>query len=597
MTEYGRGSGPAPWHPEDPLYGDQGWTGHQTPDSGNAPYPAEQAQQAQQLYEGGQQDPYQQQYAAGQPYGNHSYGEQQYGNQPQPDQLQAQQQQQQAQQQAQPQQQYAEQQQDPYQQQYAEHQYAAAGGWDAAQQTGLPYDPAAQSAQYQGETPDPYGTPEAYPPPEPPARRSAKSEPAAGAESGSESEHDWDAEPEAEKHPFFTGDDAPDAEPEPGGSRRSGGGGGGKEGRGGGRSKKQKKGRNGIACLVVATVLVGGLGGVTYFGYQFWQGKFGAAPDYTGEGSGTVQVEIPQDSGGFVIGQLLKKKGVVKSVDAFVSAQGNNPQGKSIQAGVYTMKKEMSAASAVKLMLSPSSRNSLVIPEGKRNVWVYEQIDAKLGLESGTTKKVAQDQAKNLGLPDWAMGHPNLKDPLEGFLFPASYPVAKGTKPEKVLRKMVSRANQEYSRLGLEEEAKKLKLEGPWQLITVASLVQAEGKTDDDFRKMAEVVYNRLKPDNTETNRKIQFDSAFNYLRGQSEIKISESEINSNPDLYNTYYHEGLTPGPIGNPGMEALEATLKPTEDGWMYFVATDGMNKTEFAKNHDDFEELKDKFNDAVG
>ncbi|MCZ9343684.1 endolytic transglycosylase MltG, partial [Streptomyces sp. TRM76130] len=140
-------------------------------------------------------------------------------------------------------------------------------------------------------------------------------------------------------------------------------------------------------------------------------------------------------------------------------------------------------------------------------------------------------------------------------------------------------------------------LDGPWQLVTVASLVQAEGKTHDDFRKMAEVVYNRLKPTNYETNQKLQFDSTFNYLMGQSEIHISESEINSNPDPYNTYYHKGLPPGPIDNPGAEALEATLEPTDDGWIYFVATDGVSNTEFARTNAEFEKLKDEFNANTG
>ncbi|MER5771795.1 endolytic transglycosylase MltG [Streptomyces sp. NPDC001985] len=597
MTEYGRGPGPAPWHPEDPLYGDQGWTGHQDPAQRTAPYGAEQQhqpQQPQQSYESGYQQQYPRQdgqgygeqgYPAGQHQDGHSYGEQQYAAPGQ----------------------YPDQQQYPNPQQpYQDHSYAeqqqqyAAGAWDAGQQTRMAYDPAQAAEPYAGQTPDLYGTPDAYPPPEPPGRRAPKApEPGPGAE------HDWDADPGEESHPFFTGDSgAPDdagdsaAGPEPAGSRRGRAGGGGDAGDGrGGRTRKPKKGRNGVACLVVATVLVGGLGGVSYFGYQFWQGQFGPAPDYSGAGAGSVQVEIPPDSGGAAIGRVLKKAGVVKSVDAFVSAQSNNPQGNSIQAGVYTLKKNMSAASAVKLMLSPTSRNALIIPEGKRNTWVYEKIDDRLQLESGTTAKVAEEQAKNLGLPEWATGHPNLKDPLEGFLFPASYPVAKGTKPEAVLRKMVARATQEYGKLDLDAQAKKLDLEGPWQVITVASLVQAEGKTHDDFRKMAEVIYNRLKPDNTETNRELQFDSAFNYLRGQSEIKISESEINTNMDVYNTYTNTGLTPGPIGNPGIEALEASLDPTSDGWMYFVATDGMNKTEFARNHDEFEVLKEKFNDAVG
>jgi UPF0755 protein len=131
----------------------------------------------------------------------------------------------------------------------------------------------------------------------------------------------------------------------------------------------------------------------------------------------------------------------------------------------------------------------------------------------------------------------------------------------------------------------------------VGSLVQAEGKTHDDFRKMAEVVYNRLKPTNTETNQLLQFDSTFNYLKGESNINISESEINSNQHPYNTYTQKGLPPGPIGNPGDDALKAALNPTKDGWIYFVATDGVKNTEFAKTNAEFLRLKKKFDESVG
>ncbi len=76
----------------------------------------------------------------------------------------------------------------------------------------------------------------------------------------------------------------------------------------------------------------------------------------------------------------------------------------------------------------------------------------------------------------------------------------------------------------------------------------AEGKTHDDFRRMSEVIYNRLKPTNTETNQELQFDSTFNYLKGQSKIRISESEINSNPDPYNTYTNRACRPDPSATP-------------------------------------------------
>lgn len=355
---------------------------------------------------------------------------------------------------------------------------------------------------------------------------------------------DWDPEVQPEEtHPFFTGVDDGDAkdddydDDDSRDSRR----GGGDERRGKG---KKKKGRSGCACLVISLVLVGGVGGVGYFGYSYYQDKFGPAEDYAGSGSGTVEIEIPKGSYGYDIANILKKQGVVKSVDAFVSAQSEDPKGKSIQAGVYLLHEKMAASEALKMMLDPKSQNLLVIPEGSRNAAVYAMIDKKLSLKQGTTEGIAKSKKSDLGLPGWASKSKDLKDPLEGFLYPAAYPVTKETKPEAILEKMVSRSSEEYDKLDLAGAAKKHNLDGPWQMLTAASLVQAEGKTHDDFRKMAEVIYNRLKPTNTETNQYLQFDSSFNYLNKQSKIDITLDEIRKNKDPYNTYTRKGLTPGP-----------------------------------------------------
>ncbi|MEU6876853.1 endolytic transglycosylase MltG [Streptomyces sp. NPDC046712] len=565
MTEYGRGSGSEPWHPADPLYGEQGWGGQQQ-------YP-QQAQYGQDQYAQDQ-------------YGQNAYGQDPYGQgQPQGYDPQYQQ----PQQPHQPQQYNDPQYNDPQyndpqyndpsyggQQGYPGQGYDTPGypaqqydtGWETGQ-AAMPYG-TTPADPYGGQNPDLYGTPEAYPPPQPPGRRQAPPEPAV----------DWEAEPEEERHPFFTGEDGADDDydddPSEDGSSR-----GGRDRRGG---KGKKKGKNGVACLVVALVLAGGVGGVGYFGYQFWQGQFGAAPDYAGEGSGEVQVEIPKGAGGYEIANILKKAGVVKSVDAFVSAQGKNPKGNTIQAGAYTLRKEMSAASAVSLMLSPASQANLIIPEGKRNTWVYEQIDKKLDLKAGTTQDVAKAKANDLGLPDWAKNHKDVKDPLEGFLFPASYPASKGNKPEDVLRKMVSRANQEYGKLDLEAKAQQLGLEGPWQLITVASLVQVEGKYKHDFDKVSRVVYNRLKPNNVETVGRLEFDSTVNYLKGQSTLDVGTVEdLRKIDDPYNTYDVKGLIPGPISNPGAEALKSALNPADGPWYYFVSINE-NKTVFSVTNEE-------------
>ncbi|MFJ9625197.1 endolytic transglycosylase MltG [Streptomyces sp. NPDC101181] len=569
MTEYGRGPGSEPWHPEDPLYGDQGWGGRQA-DHGQSQYGDQQ--------QSSPQDPYAQQY---QQYPHQQYDQhQQYA-----------------------QQQYGTPQHDPYAQQQGS-QPGYDGGWDTGGQASMPYgdhpqDPYAQQqpSGYDASH-DYYGTPEAYPPPQPPGRREAA--PGPHQQQGAA---DWDpGEQHEETHPFFTGADEPasrrprddDDEPDDDGSRaarrdRDGG-----ERRGG--KGKKKKNRSGCACLVLSVVLVGGLGGVSYVGYTFWKKQFGAPADYAGDGSGTqVEVEIPEGAFGYDIANILRKKGVIKSSDAFVAAQNDNPKGKTLQAGVYLLNKEMSAASAIALMLDPKSQNAFVIPEGTRNVTVYTNIDKRLGLEEGTTAKAAKTNAESLGLPEWAEDNPEVKDPLEGFLYPAAYPVAKGSKPEDALKRMVARANKEYQKLDLEESARKLGLKNPWELITVASLVQVEGKYKHDFDKVARVVYNRLKPGNMETVGRLEFDSTVNYIKGQSTLDIGAvDDLRKIDDPYNTYKIIGLPSGPISNPGADALHSAMNPAPGPWYYFVSINE-DKTVFAETNEEHERNRREYEEG--
>ncbi|WP_103516287.1 endolytic transglycosylase MltG [Streptomyces sp. SM10] len=615
MTEYGRGSGSEPWHPEDPLYGDQGWGGQQAAhgqDQGQydgrqqQPYAqdpyAQQHQQDPYAQQGYQQDPYQQQHQQD-PYAQQGYQQAPYQQQRRQDPYQQQHPQDPYQQapHGAPQDPYAQQPQQPQQP------HPDNGGWDTGQQAAMPYG-AQQQPSYgndaggYGEQADPYGTPEAYPPPQPPSHREqAPQQPQQQSEQPQQGQ-DWDPDaPQEETHPFFTGADEPaddrgsrsrsrsredDAyEDDPRESGRDGG-----ERRG----KGKRKSRNGCACLGVAAVLVGGLGGVTYFGYSYYQNQFGEAPDYTGSGTGSVEVEIPEGAYGNEIASILKKAGVVKSSDAFISAQKGNPKGESLQAGVYLLKKEMSADSAVTLMLDPKSQNALIIPEGRTNREIYALIDKRIGAKDGSTAKVAKAEAKNFDLPDWAEGGPDIKDPLEGFLYPAAYPVSKGAKPEDVLKKMVARANKEYGDVDLEATAKKLGLDGPWQLVTVASLVQAEGKYKHDFDKVARVVYNRLKPDNTQTYGLLDFDSTVNYMRKESTLDIGAvDDIRKIDDPYNTYHIKGLPAGPINNPGAVALNSAANPASGPWYYFVSVTE-DKTVFAVTNEEHERNRKKYED---
>ncbi|UQI44560.1 endolytic transglycosylase MltG [Streptomyces sp. HU2014] len=527
MTEYGRDSGSHPWHPGDPLYGDQG-------------------------YGGQQQHPQSQQQS--------SYGQQQYDW-------------------------------DPSQ---------TAGGQYGHQQPGDPQQYGRSAGGYAGGGPDYYAQQDASYPPHPQPQQPGQQQ---GYEQQGQQGYEqqgapepepalrWNSEPDEEKISLF--DDEPAAPVKPAGGSGDADDEPREESRRDRRGKKPKKNkrRSGTACLLVAVVLVGVVGGGGYLAYDYWQSHFGAAPDYEGEGTGQVQVEIPKGAGLGQMGEVLQKAGVVKSVGAFTEAAGKNPKGGAIQPGTYSLHKEMSGKAAVEMMTNAA--NFLVIAEGRRAVQIYAAIDQKLGLQAGTTKGVAKSEAKNLGLPDWANSDPKIEDPLEGFLFPSQYSAGKGTKPEAVLKQMVARAKENYAKQDLEGKARELGLKSPLQLITVASLVNAEGKTHDDFRKMSRVIYNRLKPSNTQTNGKLEFDSTYNYATNQSKLNMSQSAMRALDHPYNTYFakNKGLPPGPIGNPGEEALKAAMDPEAGDWYYFVSLDGKTTT-FTTTYAEHQKLADEF-----
>ncbi|MEU8775722.1 endolytic transglycosylase MltG [Streptomyces sp. NPDC048606] len=581
MTEYGRGGGSEPWHPADPLYGDQGWTASQT-QQGQVPYgvdPQQQYPQEPQYQQYPEQQYAQQQYV--QQHQQHpqypgqypQYVEQQQGYAPQ-----------QTHAQPQPQQPMYDGQGWDTGQGHVQGQGQGQGPYMVADVQTDPYagtDPYAQQAvgAYPADTPDLYTTEDAYPPPTPPGLRHLETE----------------AEPEAEPESLD-----PD-EAEEAALAAAGGGSGDEDGPGrrggrGGRSGRSKGGkgkqRSGAACLIAALVIVGVVGGGGYYGYGYLKARFGAAEDFAGSGSEeTVDVQIPTGAGLGQMGRILKEAGVVASAQAFVDAATATGKGKTIQPGVYPLHKRMSAAAAVALMLDPSKLHVLIVPEGRRNVEIYDLIDKKLEKPAGTTRDIALREGRNLGLPAWVGNDPKLIDPLEGFLFPARYDLGKDVTPESLLKQMVQRASGKYAELGIEAKAKELGLENPLQVVTVASLVNAEGKDHDDFRKMSEVVYNRLKKTNTVTNQKLEFDSTYNYVKGTNNLNFSLKEARVFDNPYNTHFVKGLPPGPIGNPGTDALTATLNPDHGGWMFFVSVDG-NKTTFTKTYEEHQKLADEF-----
>ena len=319
------------------------------------------------------------------------------------------------------------------------------------------------------------------------------------------------------------------------------------------RTGRGRRKRSPLAVLVSLLVLGGLIVGIVVGGQKLLTLINPASRDYTGQGTGEVQIRVQDGDTLSDIGRTLVDADVVASVGPFVSAAEANEKSVGIQPGTYDMRLQMSGQAALDRMLDPEARllSRVTLPEGLTVASTLARLAEETGRPIEELQAAAADTAA-LGLPAYANGS------LEGFLFPATYDVEPDTTPTEILRTMVARAVQALDELQI-PDADRL------TVLTKASIVQAEAGSVDDMGKVARVLENRLAD-----GMPLQLDTTVNYANGKSGITTTPAD-RQNPSPYNTYLHPGLTPGPISNPGEEALRAVLSPTPGDWRYFVVVD--------------------------
>lgn len=348
-----------------------------------------------------------------------------------------------------------------------------------------------------------------------------------------------------------------------------------------GGSRKKGRGLPGcLAVLVAALVLVVGFYLAVTKGADMLKGMMAAPGDYPGPGRGKVVFEVQDGDSIAQIGRNLKARGVVKSVGAFTGAAGDEPRATGIQVGFYELKKEMKAEDALAILIEPDNlvQNTVTIPEGLRVTDVLDILAEQTDFDRAAYEKALRQPAK-LGLPAYAKGNP------EGYLFPATYTIGPKDTPATILTMMVTKWRSVAEDAGLEAGAKALGYT-PHELMTVAALVEAEGR-GDDMPKIARVIYNRLENVGTAgTTGKLEIDATVNYALGRNlGVALSEEDL-AVDSPYNTRLYPGLPPGPIEAPGEAAIKAALQPAEGDWYYWVTVNlKTGETKFASTYDEF------------
>ena len=286
----------------------------------------------------------------------------------------------------------------------------------------------------------------------------------------------------------------------------------------------------------------------------------------------TSQVEIVIEDGdtGTRIAQKLEEAGVIKASKVFYKVAINDKRSNSISPGIHKIDLKISARSALEQLLDPKRNLGLFgFIEGLRKNEILDLL-AKSKLVTGKLTPTIK--------PDALYKSNN----LEGFLFPAQYSFSPGTLIDDAVNQMVQRFN-----LAAKESKIDQGYEGfsPLELVTIASIIQAEGDPQD-FTKIAQVIYNRLK-----IGMPLQMNTTVEYaanLRGKIRLPYKQLEVNSR---YNTYKYRGLPPGPIGNPGQAALNASVTPEPGDWIYFITVKPQD-TRFTKSYDQFNIWADEF-----
>lgn len=285
------------------------------------------------------------------------------------------------------------------------------------------------------------------------------------------------------------------------------------------------------------------------------------------------------------LSKQLDEQGIVNygsMFKLFLTVTGKNVE---VLAGTYELSPAMDYNQIVLALRNADKKQTVevTIPEG----YTIAQIRQTL-VDNYVCTEDALDEALN----EYAFKHEFLEDLLppsenwlEGYLFPDTYTFYKNADPVKdVVNKMLNNFDNRYDEV-IQEGAESLD-RSMQDIVIIASLVEREAKVAEEFPMIAGVIYNRL---NSSDFPYLEIDASLLYGLGRTSGALTSEELETDTP-YNTYMHKGLPPGPICNPGYNALYAASHPSEHNYYFYVAMpDGSHL--FATTNSEHERNKEK------
>jgi UPF0755 protein len=258
---------------------------------------------------------------------------------------------------------------------------------------------------------------------------------------------------------------------------------------------------------------------------------------------------IPKGAALRTITNDLKEQGFIKDPVVFFLLVKQEGLDKEIQAGNFLISPSMNAREIAELLTTGVMDVWVTVPEGKRTEEIGEILKESL--------------------PSYDQSWDEILVQNEGYLFPDTYLIPRDATVEQVVQIMRNNFDAKYEMVDVSNTQYSQE-----EIVTIASLVEREAKHDEDRPLIASVIENRL-----DNGIALQIDATIQYAKGVPGkwwAPVTLAEYDSVQSPYNTYLQPGLPPGPIANPGIEALEAAANPADTNYLYYISDqNGINR----------------------
>lgn len=282
----------------------------------------------------------------------------------------------------------------------------------------------------------------------------------------------------------------------------------------------------------------------------------------------------------------LEKEGLIGGAGYFQIYVWQEKVAEKIQAGKYELSPSMTIPEIADVLMGGKIMNEdiwVTIPEG----FMVSDIDRRLA-ESGLIKEgefIEMDKGHKIDFAQYAFLFDKPEsEGLEGFYFPDTYKYKKGASVEDIGKKMLYNFSQKLSG-DLQAELKRQN-KTVYETVVLASIIEKEAGNKEDMKRVSSVFQNRLR-----VGKRLESDATVNYVigKGRARATYEDLEINS---PYNTYMYAGLPPGPISNPGLDAIIAAMYPDSTDYYYFLTRSDNGQAVFSKTFEEHLLNKSKY-----